>query len=81
MAIQLVKVKPVWSRQFKRTVYSCIIADLLGDPNPEIIGCSFSAEMKAFDLKGNEVFLTEFSSNITSFKIASISQERSIELI
>jgi len=81
MAIQLVKIKPVWSRQFKRTVYSCIIADLLGDPQPEIIGCSFSAEMKAFDLKGNEVFLTEFSSNITSFKIASISQEMSIELI
>ncbi len=81
MAIQLVKVKPVWSRQFKRTVYSCIIADLLGDPEPEIIGCSFSAEMKAFDLNGNEVFLTEFSSNITCFKIASISQERSIELI
>ena len=81
MAIQLIKVKPVWSRQFKRTVYSCIIADLLGDPNPEIIGCSFSAEMKAFNLKGDEVFLTEFSSNITSFKIASVSQERSIELI
>jgi hypothetical protein len=81
MAIQLVNIKPVWSRQFKRTVYSCIIADLLGDPKPEIIGCSFSAEMKAFDLKGNEVFLTEFSSTITSFKIASISQERSIELI
>jgi hypothetical protein len=81
MAIQIVKVKPVWSRQFKRTVYSCIIADLLKDPEPEVIGCSFSSEMKAFDLKGNEVFLTEFSSNITSFKIASVSQEMSIELI
>ncbi len=81
MAIQLVKVKSVWSRQFKRTVYSCIIANLLGDSEPEIIGCSFSAEMKAFDLKGNEVFLTEFSSNITTFKIASISQENRIELI
>lgn len=81
MAIQLVKVKSVWSRQFKRTVYSCIIANLLGDPEPEIIGCSFSVEMKAFDLKGNEVFLTEFSSNITTFKIASISQENRIELI
>ncbi|MHA1986252.1 MAG: hypothetical protein ACW98D_06410 [Promethearchaeota archaeon] len=81
MGGQLVKIKQVWTRQFKRTVYSCIIADLLGDPKPEIIGCSFSAEMKAFDLNGNEVFLTEFSSNITSFKIASISQERSIELV
>ncbi|MFX1323810.1 MAG: hypothetical protein ACFE8N_02565 [Promethearchaeota archaeon] len=37
--------------------------------------------MKAFDLKGTEVFLTEFPSNVTCFKIASINKEENIELI
>jgi WD40 repeat protein len=37
--------------------------------------------MKAFDLTGKEVFLTEFSSNITCFDISSISKEKNIELI
>lgn len=81
MSIQLIKVRPVWNRRFKRAVYSCIIANLLGDPEPEVIGCSFSAEMKAFDLIGKEVFLTEFSSNITGFNIASVNKEKNIELI
>jgi len=81
MTIQLIDLKPIWSRQFHKTVYSCIIANLIGDPEPEVIGCSFSAEMKAFNLKGNEVFLTEFPSNITCFKVASVSKEKSIELI
>ncbi|MHA2185798.1 MAG: hypothetical protein ACXAAI_12445, partial [Promethearchaeota archaeon] len=74
-----VRLQPIWVRQFQKTVYSCIIANLLGDAEPEIIGCSFNAEMKAFDLKGNEVFITEFSSNITCFKIASISKQNNIE--
>ena len=77
----IVNIHPLWSRQFKKSVYSCIIANLMGNSEPEIIGCSFGAEMKAFDLKGNEVFLTEFASNITCFKIASVSQKDSIELI
>ena len=81
MSTQLINIRPVWNRRFKRAVYSCIIANLIGDPEPEVIGCSFSAEMKAFDLIGKEVFLTEFSSNITSFKIASVSKEKNIELI
>jgi len=81
MTIQLVDVQPLWNRQFKKNVYSCIIGNLIGDPKPEIIGCSFSAEMKAFDLEGNEVFLTEFSSNITCFKIASVNKKERIELI
>lgn len=81
MTLQYVRLQPLWVRQFQKSVYSCIIANLLGDPEPEIIGCSFSAEMKAFDLKGNEVFITEFSSNITSFKIASVSKQNNIELI
>ncbi|MFW9782275.1 MAG: hypothetical protein ACFFFB_08340, partial [Candidatus Heimdallarchaeota archaeon] len=37
--------------------------------------------MKAFDLKGTEVFLTEFPSNVTSFKIDSINKKDNIELI
>ncbi|NHJ21637.1 MAG: hypothetical protein EAX91_11885 [Candidatus Lokiarchaeota archaeon] len=81
MTLQYIKLQPLWVRQFQKSVYSCIIANLLGDPDPEIIGCSFSAEMKAFDLKGNEVFITEFSSSITSFKIASVSKQNNIELI
>ena len=81
MTVQLVEVRPLWTRQFKRSVYACIIANLIGDSDPEVIGCSFGAEMKAFDLKGDEVFLTEFASNITSFKIASVSKESAIELI
>jgi len=81
MSMQLINIQPIWNRRFKRTVYSCIIANLIGDPEPEVIGCSFSAEMKAFDLNGKEVFLTEFSSNITCFDIASVSKENSIELI
>ena len=81
MTVQLIKVRPLWTRQFKRSVYACIIANLIGDPDPEVIGCSFNAEMKAFNLKGDEVFLTEFASNITCFKIASVSNEFAIELI
>ena len=81
MSIQLINVQQLWNRRFKRAVYSCIIANLIGDPEPEVIGCSFSAEMKAFDLTGKEVFLTEFSSNITCFDISSISKEKNIELI
>ncbi|MHA2390657.1 MAG: hypothetical protein ACXAEX_01705 [Promethearchaeota archaeon] len=53
----------------------------MGDPNPEVIGCSFSAEMKAFDLKGNEKFLIEYPSNNTCLKIASVNKENNIELI
>ncbi|MHA1487100.1 MAG: hypothetical protein ACTSSC_07990, partial [Promethearchaeota archaeon] len=79
--MQLIKIQPLWTRKFKRAVYSCIIANLIGDPEPEVIGCSFSAEMKAFDLTGKEVFLTEFSSNITCFNISSVSKENNIELI
>jgi len=81
MEVQLIEVRPLWTQKFKRSVYACIIADLIGDPDPEVIGCSFNAEMKAFDLKGDEVFLTEFASNITCFKIASVSKESTIELI
>jgi len=81
MKVQLIDVRLLWTRQFKRSVYSCIIANLIGDPDPEVIGCSFSAEMKAFNLSGEEVFLTEFASNITCFKIASVSKESAIELI
>ena len=81
MSTQLIDIRPLWNRRFKRAVYSCIIANLIGDPEPEVIGCSFSAEMKAFDLTGKEVFLTEFSSNITCFDISSISKEKNIELI
>ena len=81
MSIQLINVQPLWNRRFKRAVYSCIIANLIGDPEPEVIGCSFSAEMKAFDLTGKEIFLTEFSSNITCFDISSVSKEEKIELI
>jgi len=81
MSIQLINVQPLWNRRFKRAVYSCIIANLIGDPEPEVIGCSFSAEVKAFDLTGKEVFLTEFSSNITCFDISSVSKEKTIELI
>jgi len=81
MSTQLIDIQPLWNRRFKRAVYSCIIANLIGDPEPEVIGCSFSAEMKAFDLTGKEVFLTEFSSNITCFNIASVSKENKIELI
>jgi len=81
MSTHLINVRPVWNRRFKRAVYSCIIANLIGDPEPEVIGCSFSSEMKAFDLNGKEVFLTEFSSNITCFDIASVNKEKNIELI
>jgi hypothetical protein len=81
MTLQYIRLQPLWVRPFQKNVYSCIIANLLGDPEPEIIGCSFSAEMKAFDLKGNEVFNTEFSSTIKCFKIASVSKQNNIELI
>ncbi len=81
MEVQLIEVRPLWTQKFKRSVYACLIANLIGDPDPEVIGCSFNAEMKAFDLKGDEVFLTEFASNITCFKIASVSKESTIELI
>ncbi|MFW9999709.1 MAG: hypothetical protein ACFE88_06290 [Candidatus Hermodarchaeota archaeon] len=81
MTLQYIKLQLLWVRQFQKSVYSCIIANLLGDSEPEIIGCSFNAEMKAFDLKGNEVFNTEFASNITCFEIASVSKKDNIELI
>ena len=81
MILQYIRLQPLWTRQFQKNVYSCIIANLLGDQEPEIMGCSFSAEMKAFDLKGNEVFNTEFSSTITCFKIASVSKQNNTELI
>lgn len=81
MMVQFVNVQPIWNRQFKKNIYSCVIANLIGDPAPEIIGCSFSKQMKAFDLKGNVVFLTEFSPSITCLKIASISKKDTIELI
>jgi len=81
MSTQLIDIRPLWNRRFKRAVYSCIIANLIGDTEPEVIGCSFSAEMKAFDLTGKEVFISEFSSNITCFDISSVSKEKNIELI
>ena len=76
-----IKFQQVWVRSFKKAVYSCCIANLVGDAKPEIIGCSFSAEMRAFDLKGNEILATKFSPKITTFKIASISTKGKAELV
>nr|MDO8110179.1 WD40 repeat domain-containing protein [Candidatus Sigynarchaeota archaeon] len=76
-----IKFQQVWTRQFKKTVYSCCIANLVGDVKPEIVGCSFSAEMRAFDLKGTEIFATEFSPNITTFKPAAVTGKGRVELV
>ena len=76
-----IKFQQVWVREFKKNVYNCTIANLVGDPKPEIVGCSFSAEMRAFDLKGNEILATQFSPKITTFKIGSVTKKGSVELV
>jgi hypothetical protein len=81
MTNMTIKFQQVWVRTFKKNIYSCTIANLVGDIKPEIVGCSFSAEMRAFDLKGNEILATQFSPKITTFKIASITKKGSVELV
>lgn len=75
-----IKFQQIWVRPFKKAVYSCSVANLAGDSKPEVIGCSFG-EMRAFDLKGNEILATNFSPKITTFKIASITTKDNIELV
>ncbi|MEX2716458.1 MAG: hypothetical protein Q6370_009175 [Candidatus Sigynarchaeota archaeon] len=77
----ILKFQQAWSRSFKKAIYSCAIANLVGDQKPEIVGCSFSAEMRVFDLKGNELFATEFSPSITTFKPASVTKKGAVELV
>jgi len=76
-----VKIEKVWGRNFKKNVYICAICHLSGSSAPDIIGCAFSAEMKAFNLKGNEVFSSDFSPDITSFRTGAISEINKIELV
>ncbi|MHA1681792.1 MAG: hypothetical protein ACTSUE_12350 [Promethearchaeota archaeon] len=76
-----IRFQSVWNRDFKKNVYSCAIANLIGDPRPEIIGCAFSCEMKVFNLKGQEIFDSEFSPNITCFKPATVHTDHEIELV
>ncbi|HME54186.1 MAG TPA: WD40 repeat domain-containing protein [Candidatus Lokiarchaeia archaeon] len=75
-----IKFQQVWVRSFKKAVYSCSIANLVGNSKPEVIACSFG-EMRAFDLKGNEMLTTKFSPKITTLKIASITTKDAIELV
>nr|MDO8083309.1 WD40 repeat domain-containing protein [Candidatus Sigynarchaeum springense] len=75
------KFQQAWNRTFKKAIYSCAIANLVGDQKPEIVGCSFSAEMRVFDVKGNELFVTEFSPSITTFKPASVTKKGVVELV
>lgn len=75
------KLQQAWSRSFKKSIYSCAIANLVGDMKPEVVGCSFSAEMRVFDLKGNEIFATDFSPSITAFKPAAVTKKGIVELV
>ncbi|MBN2150089.1 MAG: WD40 repeat domain-containing protein [Candidatus Lokiarchaeota archaeon] len=81
MTATKLKLQQAWSRGFKKSIYSCAIANLVGDQKPEIVGCSFSSEMRVFDLKGNEIFATEFSPSITAFKPAAVTKKGSVELV
>ncbi len=76
-----VQVTQLWTKAFKKKVYNCAICHLIGNSAPDIVGCSFSAEMRVFNLKGNETLSTEFSPDITCFKAAPIREKTSIELV
>jgi hypothetical protein len=81
MTTTKLKFQQAWNRSFKKSIYSCAIANLVGTEKPEIVGCSFSAEMRVFDLKGNELFTTEFSPSITTFKPAAVTKKGVVELV
>ncbi len=81
MTTTKLKFQQAWNRSFKKSIYSCAIANLVGDQKPEVVGCSFSAEMRVFDLKGNELFTTEFSPSITTFKPAAVTKKGGVELV
>jgi len=73
--------KKIWEIRFKKVVYSCAISNLIGDPSPEIIGCSFDETMRIYNLQGKQIMSSEFSSEITCLMLASITQEDEVELI
>jgi hypothetical protein len=81
MKKQKINLKVIWTVNFKKSVYSCGISDLIGNPPPEVIGCSFDETMRIYDLQGKQIMASEFSSEITSFLAAPITQEENVELL
>ncbi len=73
--------KTLWTRKAAKAVYACSISNLVGDENPEVIVCSFDASMHVYDLKGNELWSTEFSPEITAFIAAPITKDVGVELL
>jgi hypothetical protein len=73
--------KTLWTRKAAKAVYACSISNLVGDENPEVIVCSFDATMHVYDLKGNELWSTEFSPEITAFMTAPITKDVGVELL
>ena len=76
-----ISLQKIWENKFKKDVYSCAIADLIGDPLPEIIGCSFDETMRIYNLQGKQVMSSEFSPEITSLILARITQDDETELV
>ncbi|OLS13100.1 MAG: hypothetical protein RBG13Loki_3272 [Promethearchaeota archaeon CR_4] len=81
MPANKVSFKVLWTRKAAKRVYACSISNLMGDENPEIIVCSFDATMRVYDLKGNELWSTEFSPEITAFIAAPITKDVGVELL
>ncbi len=81
MLANKVSFKTLWTRKAAKAVYACSISNLVGDENPEVIVCSFDASMHVYDLKGNELWSTEFSPEITAFMTAPITKDVGVELL
>jgi len=81
MPANKVSFKVLWTRKAAKAIYACSISNLVGDGDPEIIVCSFDATMRVYDLKGNELWSTEFSPEITAFMAAPITKDVGVELL
>jgi len=76
-----IKIDIKWDVQFKKAVYSCSLSDILGDSEPEIIACCFDGTMKIFNQQAKQLMVSEFSSKITTFLVASVINELNPELL
>ncbi|MFX1390942.1 MAG: hypothetical protein ACFE9Z_12830 [Promethearchaeota archaeon] len=76
-----IKIQIKWSAEFKKSVYSCSISNIIGDQLPEIIGCSFDESMQIFDLQGKRIMVSEFSPKITSFLVTPVTGDKDAELL
>ncbi len=76
-----IKIQVKWEVKFKKPVYSCSISNILGDDLPEIIGCSFDETMRIYNLQGKQIMVSEFSSKITTFLVAPITNDKNVEIL